>query len=473
MYMVRNIFSVVAIVFAFGAVSASAFEYDSGWLNLSGGDGNSRCVYSHNMPWVRACSVTEGAQGNSRAQWFVSDIQLPNFPFDKGTCQVTVRAAYTNNSGGADAREDFRLTINGRTVVVRDPNAAAGFDVRNVTVPGRFDFYRNWNRLYFAGDSRRGWAGSVWFGDYTKYAWGGDVLEAPGKRAIRIQCDDASQQGTTTTTPPQNPSVATCPYTDGIVVHFSGRLQSNVYARRYQDATANIPAGTYKVSLAAEDHYTGRENSPAVEQSQEQFFVELLSGATVLAQSGSTPDLRDGVASASWSGVVTPELTIGQDATVVRARHIVRNQYPNSLNPLCAQFLPADNPVCGNGKKERGEQCDDGNNDYTDGCTKYCKAAYCGDGYVRSGVEECDDGNNVNGDGCSSTCRVERVGGVCGSAAKTASCGAPTGGLCTSGVASAPAYNAATRKWEWTCGSGARSRSCSTPKRCGYVEIAP
>ncbi|MCA9552984.1 MAG: hypothetical protein KC933_23310 [Myxococcales bacterium] len=66
--------------------------------------------------------------------------------------------------------------------------------------------------------------------------------------------------------------------------------------------------------------------------------------------------------------------------------------------------------TCGDGVLDRGEHCDDGNDVDTDDCLSNCELAYCGDGYVRQGVETCDDGNEAGGDGCSWACRVE----VCG-----------------------------------------------------------
>lgn len=82
--------------------------------------------------------------------------------------------------------------------------------------------------------------------------------------------------------------------------------------------------------------------------------------------------------------------------------------------------------VCGNGKVESGESCDDGANNglfYGNGtgCSKTCTiepncrngaginqacTTTCGDGNLDAG-EGCDDGNTVNGDGCSSTCTPE------------------------------------------------------------------
>jgi len=76
--------------------------------------------------------------------------------------------------------------------------------------------------------------------------------------------------------------------------------------------------------------------------------------------------------------------------------------------------------VCGNGKKEGSEQCDDGNKVTGDGCDPFCRleptcppgggacATTCGSGLLLPGdTKQCDDGNTVSGDGCSSTCMIE------------------------------------------------------------------
>ena len=76
--------------------------------------------------------------------------------------------------------------------------------------------------------------------------------------------------------------------------------------------------------------------------------------------------------------------------------------------------------VCGDGKVNAGEQCDDGNLFDGDGCSTECTIEFgwycpssggscysiCGDN-VRASNEECDDGNNANEDGCSYDCKVE------------------------------------------------------------------
>jgi len=80
-------------------------------------------------------------------------------------------------------------------------------------------------------------------------------------------------------------------------------------------------------------------------------------------------------------------------------------------------------PVCGNGKLEGMEQCDDGCDkgipfvcekgiDDGDGCSYLCMkgGAVCGDKVVED-PEECDDGNFINGDCCDLNCKAEFVCG--------------------------------------------------------------
>ncbi|HMA96830.1 MAG TPA: DUF4215 domain-containing protein [Polyangiaceae bacterium] len=83
---------------------------------------------------------------------------------------------------------------------------------------------------------------------------------------------------------------------------------------------------------------------------------------------------------------------------------------------------PCRRSVCGDGKPEGTEQCDDGNNDSGDGCTPACRKeptcpveggeckSVCGDGMILAADtdQQCDDGNSADGDGCSSTCMLEQ-----------------------------------------------------------------
>ena len=74
----------------------------------------------------------------------------------------------------------------------------------------------------------------------------------------------------------------------------------------------------------------------------------------------------------------------------------------------CGQSNPDENPVCGNGTIEDGEQCDDGDKLSGDGCSFDCQIEEdeCGDNTLDAG-EQCDDGNQLSGDGCSSACNLE------------------------------------------------------------------
>ncbi len=89
-----------------------------------------------------------------------------------------------------------------------------------------------------------------------------------------------------------------------------------------------------------------------------------------------------------------------------------------------------DEAVCGDGGLDNDEDCDDGNKLSGDGCSSKCEiekgykcpeageacvkdggdndddTAVCGNGKIESG-ETCDDGNAEGGDGCSAKCKIE------------------------------------------------------------------
>ena len=64
-------------------------------------------------------------------------------------------------------------------------------------------------------------------------------------------------------------------------------------------------------------------------------------------------------------------------------------------------------PFCGDGMVDDGEECDEGeaNSDGGD-CKLDCTVAFCGDGATHEGVEECDDANEINNDGCTDMCII-------------------------------------------------------------------
>ncbi len=78
-------------------------------------------------------------------------------------------------------------------------------------------------------------------------------------------------------------------------------------------------------------------------------------------------------------------------------------------NDGCSHLCEIEEPDCGNGVLDAGEDCDDGNLVNGDGCSSICEVELCGDGVVDPG-EACDDGNVTAGDGCSATCTVEECG---------------------------------------------------------------
>lgn len=102
--------------------------------------------------------------------------------------------------------------------------------------------------------------------------------------------------------------------------------------------------------------------------------------------------------------------------------------------------------TCGDGELRRGEACEDGNARDGDGCSANCRrvepgwrcqlpgkrcAPICGDRLI-VGAEQCDDGNAAPGDGCSSTCLIEGGDLRCGdgvvSGAESCDDGAANGG---------------------------------------------
>jgi len=101
-----------------------------------------------------------------------------------------------------------------------------------------------------------------------------------------------------------------------------------------------------------------------------------------------------------------------------------------STAPLgCPAASGSGNPLlCGNGRCDVGEACDDGNTLAGDGCNGLCQIeancicpnpgepcinlALCGNGVLTSD-ETCDDGNTVTGDGCTADCSVIEEGFWC------------------------------------------------------------
>lgn len=90
-------------------------------------------------------------------------------------------------------------------------------------------------------------------------------------------------------------------------------------------------------------------------------------------------------------------------------RHTTGSSYRLTLNNFASRRTHC-RMLCGDGRVDAGEQCDDGVNDGGYGqCARGCVLGpRCGDGFVQDASgEECDDGNSEDRDGCSATCKLE------------------------------------------------------------------
>lgn len=102
---------------------------------------------------------------------------------------------------------------------------------------------------------------------------------------------------------------------------------------------ASIPIGNYKVTLSAFDGYPGRETTPA--QSNEKYLIKLFGiDDTLIAISGITGDLDDGVATTSRTDIVDPSLNVSEETATIEAYHPFHpdTSNANSVYPICAVF---------------------------------------------------------------------------------------------------------------------------------------
>lgn len=141
-----------------------------------------------------------------------------------------------------------------------------------------------------------------------------------------------------------------------------------------------------------------------------------------------------GLASATAGGLACSRSSLQAARPDGSAEAPVSDALPDSQVPADAQppadLAPPIRPMCGNGRLDPGEDCDDGNTLDGDECPKDCKldrcatcggmcpgcpplrSPRCGDGRLVPG-EVCDDGNAVSGDGCSGDCKTVEAGYRC------------------------------------------------------------
>ncbi len=497
-FLAKNILlSAVGFLFLplFAAADSDEF-YDSGWMDLNSNYGSTSSVCVDGRRIVGDNCAASGIPTDCTVVDYNSiakvDLYL-DMPFDYSTeCRVEIKANY---SGPSEPNEIIKFKANGIVGTVADTQETGrviSWVVNDKTGDWKddFTFRKGWNRVTFYSP---GWCTNDAAGDQVVLGY----PDQPGKNGIRIRCyGGENKELPNLPDEPEKPLPAPdCPYDDKPLksnqflftfkpVRTDPLLTKLVAHKDFgKEAATNensaVPAGRYKVSLAAFDAYTERPLPHSLNQDKEQFLLHFKRGNKVLAVSGATDDLKDGTVSAEWHGVVNEELVVPEGVTAITAYHAdyYNPRNAQSVQPVCALLEKLDEPVCGNGVVEEGEECDDGNSSNADRCSNICTKTVCGDGIIqnpngRGQFEQCDRGDRVDGDGCSSLCKIERptIVGSCGSAVNQASCGAPESGLCADGAAGTPRYNPATNKWEWTCGT---SELCSTTKDCTYREVRP
>jgi cysteine-rich repeat protein len=153
-----------------------------------------------------------------------------------------------------------------------------------------------------------------------------------------------------------------------------------------------------------------------------------------------------------WSGLpwlaLAAPLAVGCGAPPLATSRAPDLGLPATGGPDAAAEAPeAGVATCGNGIREPGEECDDGNAYYGDCCAPTCRVErdtctcmgpmfapwICGDGVLTPyALEICDDGNAFDGDGCSADCRTVEPGYHC------AVPGQPCTPICGDGAIVAP-----------------------------------
>jgi len=167
---------------------------------------------------------------------------------------------------------------------------------------------------------------------------------------------------------------------DDILVKYNGEIlvsgEATSDGHHFTDSFSRnlkIPAGNYRVKLEAFDSYTGRAGTDASKQKEEQYYVIFKKDGDVLAKTGKTKDLEDGKEEAGTIDTVSNPLILSKDADQIIVKHAGsgKNGALNGFEPVC--MLLEATAVCGDGHKDKNEQCDDGNTKDGDGCSSECK----------------------------------------------------------------------------------------------------
>lgn len=125
----------------------------------------------------------------------------------------------------------------------------------------------------------------------------------------------------------------------------------------------NIPAGTYDITAVAWDGYLNRTSPPSGQpggdyQFNEQYYVKLYNGSTVIGTTASTDDLPYDIDYATFNEKIEDDYVITSDVDYIQAVHSFYpadvNWRSNSVVPVCVAFdgipLPsATGTITGNG----------------------------------------------------------------------------------------------------------------------------
>ncbi len=168
--------------------------------------------------------------------------------------------------------------------------------------------------------------------------------KAPSSASLGATCPFTAQANRTII------DFATSPIVEGRRTIVSNGTFAGVGSPGFEEASlmvqANIPPGTYAISAFAYDSHAGRS---AEIQDHEQFVVVPKDNNGIgLAFSNPTPDLADGIETASWQGSLGT-VTLLDTALFVKAYHDIwqledtgtsldRMASSNDIQPICAAF---------------------------------------------------------------------------------------------------------------------------------------